>query len=143
LRPAQDRLAVISKGSATRIEREQLAAAASADTPTPQEFADAYLGLKAQIEKLSAIEARLERMASLAEQGQSPAGVAQLAAQQLRGVEVGAKLAGVGAYAAGRGAAEVGPARTFVVNINLPGGTETIATTLDGTASQAGLLTDD
>jgi hypothetical protein len=133
LKPAQDRLAVISKGSATRIEREQLAAAASADAPTPQEFADAYLGLKAQVEKLQRIEERLERMASMAEVGESPAGVAQLAAQQLRSVEVGSKLAGVGGYAPGKGAGDGAPTRAFVVNINFPDWTETTAAIIDGT----------
>ncbi len=100
IKPAQDRLAIISKGARVREERQQLAQAAAADAPSPQQFADAVLGLKAQAEKLERIEARLERMAVAAETGGSANAVSQLSAQQIRSVEVGARLAGVGGYAA-------------------------------------------
>ncbi len=53
-----------------------------------------------------------------AEAGKSANGVAQLSAQQLRSVEVGAKLAGVGGYAPARATPEGGGA-TFSVTINL------------------------
>jgi hypothetical protein len=143
IKPLQDQLAIAGKGAEEKRERKQLAAAAASDTPSPAEVAEALLGLKAQVAKLRRIEERLERMAALAEAGESPAGVAQLAAQQLRSVEVGSKLAGVGGYAPGKSAGDGAPVQTFTININLPGGTETIATTLAGTASHAELLTDD
>jgi len=100
MKATQDRLAIVGKGPAPRKERQQLAAAAAAGAPTPQEFVDAFFGLKAQAEKLQRIEERLERMAELAEQNNSPSGVATVAAQQLRSVETGAKLGGTGGYGA-------------------------------------------
>jgi hypothetical protein len=115
IKPAQDRLALISKGAGPRQERQQLAEAAAADAPSPQAFADAFLGLKAQAEKLAAIEARLERMQALAEAGKSLNAVAQLSAQQLRAVEVGAKLSGAGGYAPAR-PAEAGAGTVLAIN---------------------------
>ena len=99
LKVAQDRLAIASKGAAPREERKQIAKAAAADTPTVQEFVDAFFGLKAQAEKLQRIEDRLERMAALAESNESATGVAALAGNQLRAVETGAKLVGTGGFA--------------------------------------------
>jgi hypothetical protein len=131
IKPAQDRLAILARGSAERQQRRELAAtASSSDTPTPSEFVEAFFGLKAQAEKLQRIDDRLERMASLAEQQESPNGVAQLAAQQLRSVEVGARVAGVGGYAAQRGPEQGGGAGAFQINIVFQnaGRTETIST---------------
>ena len=117
VKTAQERLAIVSKGSEARHDRILVAAAAaSADAPTPAQFVEAFFGLKAQAEKLQRIEDRLERMAALAEEGQSPNGVAQVAAQQLRSVEVGARVAGVGGYGAQR-TPEQGVGQTFAVNI--------------------------
>jgi hypothetical protein len=115
IKPAQDRLALISKGAGPRQERQQLAEAAAADAPSPQAFADAFLGLKAQAEKLAVIEARLERMQAFAEAGKSSNAVAQLSAQQLRAVEVGAKLSGAGGYAPSK-PAEAGGGTVFAIN---------------------------
>ncbi len=115
IKPAQDRLALISKGAGPRQERQQLAQAAAADAPSPQAFADAFLGLKAQAEKLTSIEARLERMQAVAEAGKSANSVAQLSAQQLRAVEVGAKLSGAGGYAPAK-PAEAGGGTVFAIN---------------------------
>jgi hypothetical protein len=98
--PLQHRLAIAAKGSEHVRERQALAQAAAADAPSPQQFADAVLGLRAQAEKLERIESRLERMAVAAETGGSANAVSQLSAQQIRSVEVGARLAGVGGYAA-------------------------------------------
>lgn len=125
IKPAEQQLAIIGKGTALRQDRQQLAQAAAADALAPQAIVDALLGIKAQAEKLGAIEARLERMATLAEAGKSAGGVAQLAAQQLRSVEVGAKLAGVGGYAPGRATAE-GANAVFSVTINFGGEQRTI-----------------
>jgi hypothetical protein len=127
VRPMQDRLTLVAKGEEHRQERQQLAAAVASGAPTPQEFADAVLGLRAQAEKLQRIEARLERMAELAEQNGSPGGAAIVAGQQLRGVEVGAKLAGVGGYAPQKGSGPGIPS-TFTLVINLPGAEPTTIT---------------
>ena len=116
IKPMMDRLAIMSKGTAPQQERQQLASAAAADAPTPQQFVDAYLGLKAQADKLQRIEERLERMAAVAELNGSSNGVAQVAAQQLRGVEVGSKLAGAGGYAP-QNLIGTNNGQTFSVNI--------------------------
>ena len=100
MKATQDRLAIVSKGAAPREERRQLAEAAAADAPTPQQFVDAFFGLKAQAEKLQRIEDRLDRIAVVAEANQAPGAVATVAAQQLRAVETGSKLAGAGGFAA-------------------------------------------
>jgi hypothetical protein len=99
IKPAQDRLALLAKDSAARRERQELAAAVASDSPSTQALIEATLGLRAQMAKLTSIEQRLERMATLAEGAGSSGGVAQLAAQQFRGIETGAKLAGVGGFA--------------------------------------------
>jgi predicted transcriptional regulator len=130
IKPAQDRLAIVSKGAVPRHERRQLAAAAASDAPSPKDYAEAFFGLKAQAEKLSRIEERLERMAALAEGGKSANAVAQLAAQQLRGVEVGARLVGTGGYAPGKDPAERATT-PFSVNIYLGDRVERIAPVLD------------
>jgi hypothetical protein len=94
----RDRAALLAKDAPARVEREQLAAAAASDTPPVQALVEATLGMRRQMEKLDAIEQRLERMAAAAETASSSAGVAQLSAQQLRSVEVGSRLAGTGGY---------------------------------------------
>lgn len=127
LKAAKDRLEIVAKGSAARDDRAQLAAAVSSDAPTPAQFVEAFFGLKAQAEKLQRIESRLERMAALAEDNQSPNGVAQVAAQQLRGVEVGAKVAGVGGYAPVRAADQAAAGVPFQINIIFSGSRETIS----------------
>jgi hypothetical protein len=94
----RDRAALLAKDAPARVEREQLAAAAASDAPTTQALIEATLGMRRQMEKLSAIEQRLERMAAAAEISNSSASVAQLSAQALRSVEVGSRLAGTGGY---------------------------------------------
>jgi hypothetical protein len=141
IKPAQDRLAIVSKGAAPRQERQQLAAAAASDAPSPKDYAEAFFGLKAQAEKLSRIEERLERMAALAEAGTSANTVAQLAAQQLRGVEVGARLAGAGGYAPGKGPGE-NAGTPFSVNIILGGVVERMVPVLDGRQAVAEIAED-
>jgi hypothetical protein len=60
-------------------------------------------------------------MAMVAEAGGSANGVAQLTAQQLRGIEVGSKLASVGGYAPAR-LAEGAISAPVIISINFPGG---------------------
>jgi hypothetical protein len=93
LKPAQDRLAILAKDTEERRQRRELSQAAAADAPSTQALVEATLGLRRQMEKLNAIEARLERMSAQAEAAASSAAVAQLAAQQFRGIETGARLA--------------------------------------------------
>jgi hypothetical protein len=125
MKPAQDRLAIISKGAGVREERQQLAQAAAATTPSTEQLIDAYLGMRAQIEKLSAIEGRLERMATIAEAGGSHNGVAALAGQQIRAIETGAKLAGTGGYAP-RAVGEGTVQQPVSITINFAGEGESI-----------------
>ncbi len=123
--PLQHRLAIAAKGSEHVRERQALAQAAAADAPSPQQFADAVLGLRAQAEKLERIEGRLERMATIAEAGGSHSGVAALAGQQIRSVEVGARLAGVGGYAP-RAVGEGTVQQPVSITINFAGEGESI-----------------
>jgi hypothetical protein len=125
LAPAQQKLAIIEKGQAAIEDRRALADAAAQATPSPADFVRATFGLEATARRLQRIEERLERMADRAEQVGSSSGVAALAAQQLRGVEVGARLAGAGGYATPRTVSE-GERPTFSVTINLGGQTITV-----------------
>jgi hypothetical protein len=106
------------------------AASASSVPPTasaPTDPASVALGVARQAEKLARVEDRLERMATLAEQNGSPGQVATLSAAQLRAVETGAKLAGVGGFAPQK-AQGVESGQSFVVNFHFSGArTETVA----------------
>jgi hypothetical protein len=94
----EQRLTILNKDREEKRQRQELVAAAASDVPSTQAMIEAHLGMQTQIAKLSAIEARLERMAANAEAQGAAASVAQLSGQQLRGVEVGAKLGAVGGY---------------------------------------------
>jgi len=109
LTPAQHRSAVIQKDREARQKRQERATAASSNAPDTQTLVESVLGLRAQTEKLAAIEQRLERMSALAEAGASAQGVAQLTAQSLRSIEVGSRLAGVGGYAPGTDSGQTEP----------------------------------
>jgi hypothetical protein len=130
IKPAQDRLAILARDSEARREREQLAVAAAASSPSLDDFIQATVGMRTQLAKLANIEHRLERMAALAESSQSAAGVAVLAGQQIRSLEFGSKLGGTGGFAPVRGTETMPPGTKFEVNIhfNSTGTTETIAT---------------
>ena len=99
------------------------------DAPTPAQFVEAYFGLRAQAEKLQRIEDRLERMAALAEESKSLHGVAQVAAQQLRSVEIGAKVAGTGGYAAQKGGNDGQGGSPFSVNVYFASTGQTVSIT--------------
>jgi hypothetical protein len=120
IKPAQDRLAILAKGTAERRERQELAAAAASDTPSIEALIEATLGLRRQMEKLTSIEQRLERMATLAEGAGSSAGVAALAAQQFRGIETGARLAGIGGYAPPRSPVQVPEGKRWTIQMVFP-----------------------
>jgi hypothetical protein len=117
LGPLQAAAAALDKGRAIRQQRtQQLAAIGQGD---PAAIVTAVLGMQAQVEKMQRIEARLERVADAAEQGGSPSGVAAIAGQQLRGVEVGARLAGIPAFVPRR--EDPGTPAVFSLVINIPG----------------------
>jgi hypothetical protein len=118
LKPAQDRVAILAKDTEERRQRRELSQAAAADTPSTAALLEATLGLRRQVEKLCAIEARLERVAGAAEAAGSPTGVATIAGQQLRSVEVGSRLAGLpGFVPATQAIGQPGTAPIFSVNI--------------------------
>jgi hypothetical protein len=127
IKPLEHTLAIAGRGASAHRQRQEIAAAATSDAPTPAQFVEAFFGLKAQAEKLQRIEHRLERVAVLAEESASPNAVAQVAAQQLRSVEVGAKVAGVGGYAPARAADQAAGAQTFSVNIIFASTGETVS----------------
>lgn len=102
IKPLAHTLAIAERGAAVQRQRHEIATTAAADAPTPAQFVEAFFGLKAQADKLQRIEDRLERVAVLAEESASPNAVAQMAAQQLRSVEVGNRLAGIGGYGTAR-----------------------------------------
>ncbi len=67
----------------------------------------------------------------LAGESASPNAVAQVAAQQLRSVEVGAKVAGLGGYAPARAADQATVGTTFSVTIQFSDGTVERITPID------------
>jgi hypothetical protein len=116
----QAAIAALDRGHTQRQRRtDQVTAIEQGD---PVAIASAMLGIAAQAAKLERIESRLERMAAAAEAGRSPTGVATLAAQQLRGVEVGSRLAGVGGYAPSRTANQAPVGEKFSIIIQFSGG---------------------
>jgi hypothetical protein len=117
LEPLQHQLALAGRGAEPQRQREKLAAAVVAGEPSTQDLVEAVLGLRSQMAKMSAIEQRLERMAAVAENQGAATVVAALAGQQLRGVEVGARLASLPAFVPQRMMGEVAPGTTFAVNI--------------------------
>jgi hypothetical protein len=98
IKPMQDKLAIIARDTAEQRQRQELAREASSNDPSIAAQIEARLGMKAQMAKLDRIEARLERMAEASEQAGSPIGVSQVSSQQLRAIETGAKLGGIGGY---------------------------------------------
>ena len=150
LKPTQDRLALLGKDREARQKRQELATAAASDTPSTEALIEATLGLRAQTEKLGAIEQRLTRMADVAEAAGSASGVAQLSAQSLRSIEVGSKLAGVGGYSHDRAADQNAQQEKFSVTIVLGGQTTRITTdaingptVIDGPAPDEGPVSED
>jgi hypothetical protein len=123
--PLKAAVAALDKGRTERAQRTQQLTAIEQGDPTA--IVAATLGMEAQIAKLERIEQRLERMATAAEKDRSSTGVAVLSAQQLRGIETGAKLAGVGGFAP-RSAESTTPGEKFSIVIRLGDKTQTITT---------------
>jgi hypothetical protein len=115
VKPTRDKLAVISKAADARKEREQLAVAAAVSSPSLDDFIQAAVGMRTQLAKLADIERRLERMAACAEGAQSAAGVAVLSSQQIRSLEFGSKLGGIGGFAPVRSPETMPPGTKFEV----------------------------
>jgi hypothetical protein len=121
LAPMKDRMAIIAKDSEEKRQRRELAQAAASDEPSTQALVEATLGLRRQVEKLSAIEARLARMSDAAEQAGAAAAVAQLSAQQYRGIETGARLAGLRGFNPTSPAGQASEAKVFSISIHFAG----------------------
>jgi hypothetical protein len=94
----QHRTAILEKERKAREERQQLAAAAAADTPSIEVLIEQNLSMRAQIASLSEVKADLRHGATIAREAGSPAAIAQVAGQQLRHVEVSSRLGGTGGY---------------------------------------------
>jgi hypothetical protein len=121
IEPLQHRLAIAGKGDAARRERQQLAAAAASDAPTPGELAAAFLSLDGIARDLKTTCERLERQAAGAEMDGQRVAVAALSAQQIRSAEARAKLGGVGGFAPSRMLDPAGSQPRFSVSIVFAG----------------------
>jgi hypothetical protein len=117
LEPLKQQLALAGRGAEPQREREKLAAAVASTEPSTSDLVEAVLGLRSQMAKMSAIEQRLERMADIAEKQGAATAVAALAGQQLKGVEVGARLASLPSFVPQRLGGDVAPGAVFAVNI--------------------------
>jgi hypothetical protein len=91
--PAKVVVAATNKGKDVRDERGQLIAAAEAGDLTT-----AFLGIERIAADLRKVSERLERSAEAAESNRQPLVVASLSGQQLRSVEVRARLGEIGSY---------------------------------------------
>jgi len=136
VKPMQAAVAALDRGRTDRQQRaDKLAAIEQGD---PVASVTAALGIEAQAAKLERIESRLERMAASSEAGGSATSVAALSAQQFKGIETGARLAGVGGFAPVSAAARVTADQLdgkFAVNIIFSTGqTTAINTDLDAAA---------
>jgi hypothetical protein len=98
LKPMAERAALLAKDYDARQERARLAEAAASDSTSIQTLVENSLGMRRQLAKLDTIESRIERLADAAEKSSSAGAAAQLAAQQFRGIETGARLAGLTGY---------------------------------------------
>jgi hypothetical protein len=92
------------------------------------EIVSALITAEGQARKVLAVEERLARTALKAERGGIPRDVALVAGQELRAVEVAARLFGIGSYATQR-EVQTTPAERFSITINLGTSSTTIATT--------------
>jgi hypothetical protein len=118
-RPAKAIVAAANKGKDVRDERDQIVAAAEAG-----DVVAAFLSLERIAADLRRVQERLERTADAAEADKQRLAVASLSGQQLRAVEVRAKLGGVGGYATPR--TDKGNAAPFVLNIHFSDRTQRI-----------------
>jgi hypothetical protein len=130
IKPMQDKLAILAKDSEEQRQRRELARAADADAPSMQELIETHLSMRAQIAHLAEIRQDLTDGRTIAKEARSPTGIAQIAGQSLRHVEVASRLGGVGGYrpptaTAGIGG-ELGPRWSIEINFRGSGRTETI-----------------
>ena len=134
LMPARAVAAMAGKGQEVAAERADMLAAAEAGDPA------AFIALAAIVADLRRVHARLERTADAAELDNQRMTVASLSAQQLRAVEVRAKMGGVGAYAPGK-VIPGGGADGLSVNIHIGGMVQrfTAAPVIDGDMAGAGV----
>jgi hypothetical protein len=134
VKPTQDRIAVLAKDGAEQRQRKELAQAAASDTPSIREIVEAAFGLLAQATKITRVEEHLDKGAEIAAAAGSPAGVAAIAGQQLRAIEVGSRLAGLPGFTpVPQVINQAGDREKFSVNIIFQGAghTETITVAAD------------
>jgi hypothetical protein len=124
--PLQHQLAIADKGDTPRRERERLAAAAEADTPTLGDLTKAFLSLDGIAADLQTVRDRLERQSNYAEADGARGAVAVLSQAQIRATEVRAKIGGVGGFAPARAADQAAGGTPFHINIIFSSG-ETVS----------------
>jgi hypothetical protein len=117
VKPAQDKLAILERGSKEREERRAIAEAAASDAPPIDQLLQATTGTRALLRKLDEIERRLDRMSDRAEQGGQSTAVAALAGQQFKGLEFAAKLGGHPSFRPPSAVSQAGEKATVSIEI--------------------------
>jgi hypothetical protein len=142
IKPMRDRLAVLAKDSEDLRQRRELAQLAASDAPSTQELIEMHLGMHAQIANLSEVKADLRYGAHIAREAGSPTGIASIAAQSLRHVEVSSKLGGTGGYRAPTVAAGGGLEHRFSIEMIFQGSGKTEVITVTAPAGGGGTVGD-
>lgn len=134
-KPAQIIAEAAGKGLAVRQEREKLVQAAETDAVA------AFIGLAGIVDDLKQVRDRLERTATVAEDGAQLGAVAALTAQQTRLADTRAKLGSVGGYAPAK--AQEANLPIFNLTIQFSGGQTEHITAVGGPAIDMEPLPDD
>jgi hypothetical protein len=117
LKPMTAAVSALDRGTPQRQQREQqLADIAAGDEGTIATTIAAF-SQTAQLNKMSQHEASLAGLFNQAVAEGSITAATNVVSQQIRTVEVGSKIAGVGGYAPARTVGEAGEASSFSVNI--------------------------
>jgi hypothetical protein len=98
LKPLADQAALLARDAAEKRQRKALAQAVTADQPSTATLIETHLGARATVEKLVDIDKTLVQEIGHHVTTHNGTAVAALSGQRIRGVEVGAKIAGVGGY---------------------------------------------
>jgi hypothetical protein len=123
---ANAQLRLVTRAEVERQQREELLAAAASDAPSTSALVEAHLGLRATTLKLVDIDETLVWETAHAARVHNATGVAALSGQRLRGIELGAKIAGIYPTPTAAAGGERGP--KWEINMIFPnaGRTETI-----------------
>jgi hypothetical protein len=112
LAPAKALAEAAGKGREVAEQRAQVMAAAQAGDPM------AFVALQAIVDDLRKVHDRLERQADAADKADERTAVTALSAQQLRAMEVRAKLGGAGGYATPKTADTGGVPFSLIMNFS-------------------------